>query len=421
MDRTPLDGNARRVVLARLISHTGGMAGFFVGVWGMAAYQLGADPGALALLMAGMSVATMIGAAVAGVLIDRFDPRRVMLVSEVLFVPAILTLMSVESMAELTVRAPAVWFIGSLTQTAITSFPPFLSSDEDAIGRLNTRMEAASTLAFVLGPVVGALTVEVFDIATVFIVDAATSVVGAALLLRVRVRVVEAAGDRRSGLSEMVAGFRHAYASRPIVLLLVLGTFSWLSFGAFGALEPIFYRDVLGTGPEALGYLNAIFGGGLFLGAVALDRVAPRVTNLRTIVVLTSLSGIGAYVYIGTSSIVVVAIGAVLWGSLLGALFPLLRTLTHLHTREGYVGRVTSVFNVHHSVGELLPLAVAPALAAAFGVQNVLIGMGVVMLLGAPLAWPRARRLDAERPVAPPADRGLLERVEDLQEHVPVV
>lgn len=420
MNRTPLDRNSRRVVIARLISHTGGMAGFFVGVWGMAAYELDATPGELALLMAGLSGATMIGAAIAGVLVDRFDPRRVLIASEILFVPVILTLMSVDSMATLSVRAPLAWFIGSLAQTAITSFPPFLATDEDAIARTNTRMEAASTFAFVLGPVVGALTVELADIATVFIVDAATSIVGALLLVRVSVRAV-APQERRNGLSELIDGFRYAYRSRPIVLLLVLGTFSWLSFGAFGALEPIFYRDVLGTGPEALGYLNAIFGVGLFLGAVALDRVAHRVTFIRTVVVLTALSGIGALVYIGTASIVVVGVGAVLWGTLLGGLFPLLRTLTHLHTEDGYLGRVSSVFNIHHSVGELVPLAVAPAIAAAVGVQPVLIAMGVITLVGAPFALPRARRLDAERPVRADPDRDLYARLTDVTEHVPGV
>lgn len=420
MERVRLDRNAWRVIVARLVSHTGGMAGFFVGIWGTAAYTLDATAGQLALLMGSLSVASMLGAAVAGVLVDRFDPRRVLLLSELAFVPAILTLMDVGSMAEMTVRAPLVWLVGSLALTSITAFPPFLSTDEDTVARTNTLMEAAGTIAFVLGPAVGSLTLLVADIAAVFVVDAVTSAVAAALLLRVTVREVPSE-ERRSGLAELVAGFRYAYGSRPIVLLLALGSLSWLSFGAFGALEPIFYRDVLGTGPEALGYLNSIFGVGLFLGAFTLDRNVRRATNLRTVVVLTALSGVGCLVYIGTTSLVVVGVGAVLWGALLGGVTPLLRTLTHLHTRAGYVGRVTSVFNVHHSLGELLPLAVAPALAAAVGVQPVLVATAVMLLLGAPLFWRWARRLDAERPVRPDPDRGLAERLEDVEEHVPRV
>ncbi len=418
MERPRLDRNAWRVVAARLISHTGGTAGFFVGVWGTAAFRLDADPGQLALLMASLSVASLVGAAVAGVLVDRFDPRKVLFVGEIAFVPAILTLVDVGSMAAMTVRAPLVWLVGSVALTAITSFPPFLSTDEHVVARTNTVMEAAGNIAFVIGPVIGSLTVTVFSIGAVFVVDAATSAVAALLLMRVTVRAVPHE-ERRSGFSELVEGFRYAYSSRPLVLILGLGTLTWLSFGAFGALEPIFYRDVLRTGPEALGYLNSIFGVGLFAGAFVLDRNVGRATNLRTVVVLTALCGVGCLIYIGTTSLVVVGLGAVVWGMLLGGVSPLLRTLSHLHTREGYVGRVSSVLNVHHSVGELVPLAVAPALAAALGVQRVLIATGVFMLVTAPLFLGRARRLDAERPVRPESDRHLAERVEDLEEHVP--
>ncbi|MBW3659334.1 MAG: MFS transporter [Actinobacteria bacterium] len=419
MSRPSLDANAWRVIIARLISRTGGEAGFFVGVWGTAAYALDATPGSLALLMAAMSVASMIGAAVAGVLVDRFDPRRVLIASEVVFVPAILTLTTVGSMAEMTVRAPLVWLVGSIGVTAITAFPPALAADEDRVARTNTLMEAAGTIAFVLGPALGALTVRLVDLPAVFVLDAATSVVAVLLLVPVRVRRVEAR-ERGTGLAELRAGFRYAYRSRAIVLILALGSLTWLSFGAFGALEPLFYRDVLGTGPEALGYLNSVFGVGLFLGAFTLDRNALRATNLRTVVVLTAACGIGALIYVGTSSLVVVAVGAVVWGVLLGALMPLLRTLLHLHTGEGYVGRVSGVYLVHKSVGELAPLAVAPALAALFGVQRVLLASGVLLLVLAPTAWRRASRLDGERPVRPLADRGLAERVEDLEERVPL-
>lgn len=418
MERVRLDGNAKRVIAARLISHTGGTAGFFVGVWGTAAYSLDATPGQLALLMASLSVASMVGAAIAGVLVDRFDPRKVLLVSEVAFVPSILTLVRVGSMTEMTIRAPLVWLVGSLALTAITSFPPFLADDENLVARTNTVMEAAGNIAFVLGPVLGALTVRFFSVGAVFVVDAATSAVAALLLIRVTVRAVPHE-ERRSGMSELAAGFRYAYSSRPLVLILGLGTLTWLSFGAFGALEPIFYRDVLRTGPEALGYLNSIFGVGLFAGAFILDRNVHRATNLRTVVVLTALCGVGCLIYIGTTSLVVVGLGAIVWGMLLGGVSPLLRTLSHLHTKEGYVGRVSSVLNMHHSIGELVPLAIAPALAAALGVQRVLMATGVFMLVVAPLFLGRARRIDAERPVRPEPDRHLADRIEDLEEHVP--
>jgi hypothetical protein len=49
---------------------------------------------------------------------------------------------------------------------------------------------------------------------------------------------------------------------------------------------------------------------------------------------------------------------------------------------------------MHRQAGELLPLAVAPALAAVFGVQVVLIGGSLVITLIAALTFSEARAVD---------------------------
>lgn len=414
--------DVQRVVTARFVSHLGGAAGFFVGLWGMAAYELDADPTSLAILMGALALAQLVGSALAGVMVDRWDPKRVLIAGELLFVPAILTLTTAQSMGDLTMRAPLAWFGSALVITAVTSFPPYLVSGADPVQleRANARVEAAGTLAFILGPLLGALTVRWAGIPAVFVVDALTSVLGLVIMWGVHVRRVEHHADRR-GLGELVEGFALAYRTPALALVLGLGLLTWLSFGSFGALEPLFYRDVLGTSPEALGYVNAVFGIGLFLGAVALDRSAGRLTSLRSLVVWTALGGVGVFAYAGTSSLAVVVIGGLYWGGVLGVLMPLLRTMIHLHTPEGYVGRVSGVFMVHHSVGELLPLAFAPGLAGLLGVQRALLTAGVVMLAAVPFAWRPATRLDRAHPVQPDPHRDVVERLGDVDDRTVTV
>ncbi len=417
-DRPPLDANARRVVAARFVSRTGGEAGFFVGIWGKAAYDLGASPGQLALLTATLGAAHLVGAAAAGVLVDRTAPKRVIVLGELLFVPSILLLVLADSMQSMTVLAPIAWATGAVVLTAVASMPPFLTPDERRLEAVNVALEVAGTLAFVAGPALGALLVRVAPIDSVFFLDAATSVAAVALVARVRLQPATVAPtERRRGLTELRDGFAQAYGRRPIRLLLVVGSLTWLSFGAFTALEPLFFRDVLGTGPSALGWVNAVFGVGLLGGALVLRQLPGRLTSLAAVTWLTMAGGLGAVVYTGTADLRIVLIGAVLWGAVLGMLMPLLRTLAQLHTRPGFFGRVMGVFNVHHQVGEMLPLAIAPTLAVVVGVQPVLAGTGVVLLLAAPLALPAARRIDAERPVPGVAPDDLT-TFEALEEHV---
>ena len=108
------DRNVRAVVIARLVSRIGGEAAFFVGIWGKAAFELDATPAQLALVMAALGVASLIGASVAGVLVDRFDPRRVVMVGEVLFVPAALAMAFVDTIPSLAVATFVLGLIGAV-------------------------------------------------------------------------------------------------------------------------------------------------------------------------------------------------------------------------------------------------------------------------------------------------------------------
>ena len=92
-----MGSNLWRVVAARFISRTGGEAAFFVGIWGKAAYEFEGSAGEIAWVIAALGIGGMIGSSVAGVFIDRFDPRRVLIASEVVFVPVALSLIFVTS------------------------------------------------------------------------------------------------------------------------------------------------------------------------------------------------------------------------------------------------------------------------------------------------------------------------------------
>lgn len=104
--------------------------------------------------------------------------------------------------------------------------------------------------------------------------------------------------------------------------------------------------------------------------------------------------GACATLYVGTGQLRVIAIGALLWGLVIGATEPLLRTLMQTDAPEEYVGRVMGTAQVHRSAGEIVPLALAPGLAAAFGVQPVMIAGALLAGLLALLSFPHAVSID---------------------------
>ena len=104
----------------------------------------------------------------------------------------------------------------------------------------------------------------------------------------------------------------------------------------------------------------------------------------------------GAIAYVGSTDLRLIAVGAALWGFLIGLTEPLMRTVLHVASPEGYVGRVVGTAQYHRNAGELVPLAFAPALAAAFGVQATLIIGGVIVAIGIMSTWPIAVSIDRE-------------------------
>ncbi len=390
------DRNVALVVSARFISRVGGEAAFFVGVWGKAAYDLDASAGQIAILMATMSVTTIAGTALAGVLVDRFDPRRVLIGSELLFVPATLAMVAAGSMTTLSLFAALLGLTGAPVFTAVASFGPYLTEDDQRLTRINSWIESVGMAAFVAGPALGALIVRYATVNWIFVIDAVTSLIAVGLVFPVRVRPVEHAA-RSTAFSEMREGFRVSYGTRQLRFYIGLGTALWFTFGSFSALEPLFYRDVLGVAVETLGWVNTVFGAGLVAGSLLLPRLPRRVTSALGVTVLTALNAIGILLYVGTDSLAVVVTGAVVWGIVIGLFFPLLRTLIQLNSPEELVGRITGTMQVHMNGGELLPLAVVPSLAALWGVQRVLLGAGALLGLIGVAATREARAIDRIR------------------------
>lgn len=391
-----------RVVAARFISRVGGEAAFFVGIWGKAAFELEATAFQVALIMAALSVSSLIGSSVAGLLVDRFDPRRVLIAGEFLFVPVVIGMVFVETIPSLAVMTFFVGLVGTPVFTAISSFGPYLTDDPDRLSKINGYIEGASWAAFVVGPAVGAVLAGTVGIDAIFVLDAATSLIAAVLVIRVSVREMDRAESDSGGFQEIVEGFKYSYRNPRLRFYILLGSSVWVMFGAFSSLEALFYRDILGVEIETMGWVNSIFGIGLITGTIVASRLPAKYRTARTLALVVALTGLGTILYVGTDRLPIVIAAGVVWGSVIGLMAPLHRTLIQLNSPEDMIGRISGVTHIHSEVGHLLPLAIAPAMAASIGIQPTLIAAGLLVTLGAVISFPAAGRLDRTRSVAVP-------------------
>ena len=382
-----------RVALARFISRTGGEAAFFVGIWGTASFEFNASPTELAWVMAALGVASLIGSAGGGLAVDRLGPRRVLILGELAFIPAVL---AVPFATSIPAFAILVFFAGLLSApvyTAVASIAPFLTSDPTRLSQINSRIETGTWAAFIVWPAAGALLADTVSLDSIFVLDAVTSLIGALLIIPINLRQPVAPESRSGLLTELASGIRYAASQPPLRFMLVAGTSVWLAYGAFNSLEPLFYREVLNTGPATLGWMNSLFGVGMVAGTLLAPRLPSFWSRPDALPFLVALNGVAGVIYVSTNRLGMVAIGAFCWGSVIGILYPVYRTLVQSATPDHLMGRVQGASQMLADVLRLVPLLFVPALAVDFGIQAILVANVVSLALLGVALIPWSRRI----------------------------
>ncbi len=387
----PVPGPVRRLALARFLSAAGADGAYLVGLWGRAAYDFRSEAGEIALLVVGIKVAGLVGAAVAGPLVDRFDPRRVLLVAELLAVPAALALILPDDLGTFAAVATLSGALHAVARTAVGSFAPFLADDAGGLSRVNATLEVASSSAQVAGSGLGALLGSTLGLSSVFVVDAATSLVAVALLAGLPVRRVTVA-PAAMGLRDLTAGVRAVAASGALRFLLLLWIGLWILIGLFDVFESLFFRDAVGLGPAAIGVANALFGVGAVAGAALFGRVPALGGSLRAFALIVASVGACTLAYTVVPVLWVVGAGALLFGATFGLAFPARRTLVQRATPPHLIGRVTGVDTFVEQAASLLPAVLVPLVGPGWAAQPTLLSGGLVLAVAGLVAAALADR-----------------------------
>ena len=194
-----------------------------------------------------------------------------------------------------------------------------------------------------------------------------------------------------SSRATFAASIKTVFTNSVLALLFCIIFLSNFGYGAFDPLESFFYRDVLHVGVEWMGWLSSASGVGAVLGfvpqmlvlflmlSVLALRLPPHLVNLKTLLVALMSVGLGSLLYVGTPYVGVALVGQIALGVAWGVVNPLHNTIVQTTAPLEQLGRVNSVMGFGNMFAGVVPLAIAPWLAATFGVQQTLIGAGMVV------------------------------------------
>ncbi|MBC7773562.1 MAG: MFS transporter [Pyrinomonadaceae bacterium] len=202
--------------------------------------------------------------------------------------------------------------------------------------------------------------------------------------------------SRKLSLRGMVAGMSHVWREKTILAALTLDLFAVLLGGAT-ALLPVYAREILHVGPVGLGWLKAA----PYIGAAAMALVMTSLPLKRRVgaKMLLSVAGFGActIVFGLSTSFWLSLVMLVMLGALDAISVVVRHVLVQMRTPRELRGRVSAVNSVFIESSNELGAFESGAVAKAFGpvISVVSGGIGTILVVIGVAIWlPEIRKLD---------------------------
>ncbi len=354
----------------------------------------GGDAQAIAWLLIALALPTATLGLVAGVFVDRWNRKQVMIVSDGL--RAILTLGFIVAAV-----FQQLWLIYTLAffhATIAAFFAPARSAviprivPQEGLLAANSLAQMSVVFFRVLGTAVAGIlvgTLETFN--TAFIIDAITFALSALLIaqLRVQTQKTEATSPASVGivLTQLREGISLIVKSRILVGVMMAGGVAMLGIGALNVLlAPMVVND--------LGLPETWFGALEFAQVAAMILSGALVTMLAAKIKPTNLASSG--LLFSGLAILPMAFVTELW-----QLFPILfvlgllatplnagiSTLVQTAVSDEHLGRIGSALNGVIQTASLVSMFFAGTLAALVGVRNVFLISGLIVLISGLVAF----------------------------------
>ena len=367
-------------------------------------FELTGRGAAVAVLVVAEVVPALLLAPVAGVIIDRFDRKAILIGADLARAALVASLVWPQSAWHAYAVAAGLATGNAFFNPTVQAIIPAITTPEQRLAANSVSWSTGRLVQILASAVAGGLIGTVGSDAA-FAVNAASFVVSALLIVRLNLpaRAGEVADAARRGLAgyaaDARAGLAFARQDRLVSRLLLVQGLASLATGATGALLVVLAERHLNLEPEGFAWLIGAIGVGALVGPLIPNTLARDYRSARWLFVPYVIRGIGD-VLIAVFAPLPVALailfvyglntstGMVVYGSTVQGAVP-----------DAVRGRVFTLLDATWSAARLLSLGAGAVLVDAVGVQPVF-WIGGVMLAGAGMLGLALIHNEDLRPVA---------------------
>ncbi len=328
----------------------------------------------------------------AGVLVDRFDRRKVMIASDVLRGGLVLFCLLVGSREQVW-----IFYLVGFLMSAISVFffparqavTPSLVAEEELLGA-NALLETSRTLAILMGAAAAGFVIAYAGAKVAFILVSMSFLLSAIFLWAMHVpQTVQS--TRSASLANLWAELRQGLgfvrSSRLLTGIMIVMTVVMLGIGAINVLWVPFMDRLFDIGPEGLGIADSLQGLGMLLGSITVGNLTSRFRLTRLLSGSLALLGLAAAAIGLAPTFIAVLVLLIFVGLSLPPINAAASTLVQTVTPDDLMGRVNSASGTVQSVANLLSMALAATLGDLVGVRTVFVACGLIMVLAGGLGW----------------------------------
>lgn len=266
--------NFRRFWLSALV-RVFGIQFRFIGSGWLVQVELDRSPLWLGFVGLANAVPTIILSMPAGVLADRMDHRKLLIVSQTLITVITFFMATVVVLGWIELWMVIAWSIvnGSLMALGTPAQSAILPRliDMRAIASAVAANSAIWNTMRIVGPAAAGVLIAVLGTGQAFFVTAIGYALSTALLFSLKLAPLTRAANAGDG--GMMEGLRYIFKRQLFLTVIGLSFFTSIFGMSYQILLPIFADEILAVGPEGFGFMEAAAGVGALLGTIAIVKI----------------------------------------------------------------------------------------------------------------------------------------------------
>lgn len=380
--------------LAQLVSVFGDFLALF-GVISLITFRWHGDPVQVTTVMLAFMLPMAIVSPPAGVMVDRWNVKQLMIASDLIRAALVLAMPFVTDVFQLCLIFAVLSVVSSFFAPAQSVSLRQLVPAQQLMAA-NAMMSQAFYAVRILAPAAAAALVSQFSEKACFYADSITFVFSACMLATLALNRPSAEKKERSLralTSDFIAGNKFIFTHSGLAFVFIAMAAAMLVMSAFGPLISIYVRDYLLAGAGFYGIVSSMIGVGLIMGTIYLTKFAANLPRPTMVLLGLIGMGVGAALLGALSFKWISAASTFVLGFAIAFVVVPAQTMTQQETPRDMVGRVSSTFMSLIALSQALGLVFSGYLASLLGLRPLFaVCAGVLALLaGAGFMFVRSR------------------------------